>query len=91
MRRRLSAIAIANRQSRRYVHIEGRFPMNQFGIGQPVRRVEDRRLLTGHGNYVDDQVLPRQAFPSSALAACACPHARSTLRPPQRRPACSRS
>jgi aerobic carbon-monoxide dehydrogenase large subunit len=35
--------------------------MNQYGIGQPVRRVEDRRFLTGHGSYVDDLNLPRQA------------------------------
>ena len=27
----------------------------RFGAGQPVRRVEDRRLLTGLGRYVDDQ------------------------------------
>jgi len=25
----------------------------QFGIGQPVRRVEDRRFITGRGVYVD--------------------------------------
>jgi carbon-monoxide dehydrogenase large subunit len=30
------------------------------GIGQPVRRVEDRRFLTGAGRYVDDIVLPGQ-------------------------------
>jgi carbon-monoxide dehydrogenase large subunit len=35
--------------------------MNQFGIGQPVRRVEDRRFITGRGNYVDDIERPRQA------------------------------
>src|ERR1700732_4064474 len=35
--------------------------MKQFGIGQPVRRVEDRRFITGHGNYVDDIQRPRQA------------------------------
>src|SRR5216683_1251034 len=35
--------------------------MKQFGIGQPVRRVEDRRLITGHGNYVDDINRPHQA------------------------------
>ncbi len=35
--------------------------MKQFGIGQPVRRVEDRRFITGHGNYVDDISRPRQA------------------------------
>jgi len=26
----------------------------KFGIGQPVRRVEDARLVTGHGRYTDD-------------------------------------
>ncbi|HEY8290339.1 MAG TPA: xanthine dehydrogenase family protein molybdopterin-binding subunit [Acetobacteraceae bacterium] len=31
------------------------------GIGQPVRRKEDRRLLTGKGCYVDDIVLPDMA------------------------------
>jgi len=35
--------------------------MGQFGIGQSVRRVEDERLLTGQGTYVDDVVLPRMA------------------------------
>ena len=28
--------------------------MQSYGIGQPVRRVEDLRFLTGAGNYVDD-------------------------------------
>lgn len=32
----------------------------KFGIGQPVRRWEDLRLLTGRGRYQDDIVLPRQ-------------------------------
>ena len=36
--------------------------MKQFGIGQPVRRVEDRRFITGRGNYVDDIQLPRQTY-----------------------------
>src|SRR5215470_17796881 len=35
--------------------------MKQFGIGQPVRRVEDRRFITGHGNYLDDIIRPRHA------------------------------
>jgi aerobic carbon-monoxide dehydrogenase large subunit len=50
--------------------------MNQFGIGQPVRRVEDRRFLTGHGNYVDDLVLPRQAF----AVMLRSPHAHALMR-----------
>jgi carbon-monoxide dehydrogenase large subunit len=36
--------------------------MSQFGIGQPVRRVEDRRFLTGRGRYLDDLVRPREAY-----------------------------
>ena len=35
--------------------------MKQFGIGQPVRRVEDRRFITGRGNYLDDISVSRQA------------------------------
>ncbi len=34
----------------------------RFGIGQPVRRVEDKRFLIGRGRYVDDINLPRQAY-----------------------------
>jgi carbon-monoxide dehydrogenase large subunit len=30
----------------------------QFGIGQPVRRKEDRRFITGAGRYLDDIALP---------------------------------
>ncbi len=36
--------------------------MRKFGIGQPVRRVEDVRFLTGAGAYTDDLTLPGQAF-----------------------------
>ena len=36
--------------------------MVQFGMGQPVRRAEDRRFITGHGRYTDDIVLPRQTY-----------------------------
>ncbi|MBL28511.1 MAG: carbon monoxide dehydrogenase [Rhodospirillaceae bacterium] len=32
--------------------------MSKFGIGQPVQRKEDVRLLTGAGQYVDDRTLP---------------------------------
>ncbi len=50
--------------------------MNQFGIGQPIRRVEDRRFLTGRGNYVDDLALPRQAF----AVMLRSPHAHAAIR-----------
>jgi len=33
----------------------------QFGVGQPVRRKEDPRFLTGRGRYVDDIVLANMA------------------------------
>jgi carbon-monoxide dehydrogenase large subunit len=32
----------------------------KFGMGQSVRRTEDLRLITGHGNYTDDVELPGQ-------------------------------
>ncbi|WP_142847390.1 xanthine dehydrogenase family protein molybdopterin-binding subunit [Telmatospirillum sp. J64-1] len=35
--------------------------MGRFGAGQPIRRVEDRRFLTGQGTYTDDRSLPNQA------------------------------
>ena len=35
--------------------------MNEFGIGQPVRRREDARLVTGQGCFTDDISLPQQA------------------------------
>ena len=50
--------------------------MNQYGIGQPVRRVEDRRFLTGHGCYVDDLNLPRQAYAYMLRS----PHAHADIR-----------
>ena len=34
----------------------------KFGVGQPVRRFEDVRLVTGRGRYQDDVFLPRQAY-----------------------------
>jgi len=34
----------------------------QFGIGQPVRRKEDRRFITGAGRYLDDIALPGEVF-----------------------------
>ena len=45
--------------------------MAKFGIGQPVRRVEDQRFLTGQGRYVDDIVLPAMAHGVNVVS----PHA----------------
>jgi carbon-monoxide dehydrogenase large subunit len=36
--------------------------MGQFGMGQPVRRVEDQRFITGTGRFTDDITLPNQAY-----------------------------
>src|SRR5208337_2941735 len=33
----------------------------KFGVGQPVRRFEDLRLITGQGRYTDDITLPNMA------------------------------
>jgi carbon-monoxide dehydrogenase large subunit len=48
--------------------------MNPFGIGQPVRRVEDRRFLTGRARYVDDVDLPHLAH--GFVVRSPYPHAR---------------
>jgi carbon-monoxide dehydrogenase large subunit len=34
----------------------------RFGIGQPVPRTEDPRLLKGKGKYTDDVNLPFQTY-----------------------------
>ena len=36
--------------------------MTKFGMAQPVRRVEDPRLLIGEGRYTDDISLPGEVF-----------------------------
>src|SRR5438093_6905782 len=50
--------------------------MKQFGIGQPVRRVEDRRFITGRGRYLDDLNRPRQAY----AVMLRSPHAHARIR-----------
>src|SRR6516164_1002791 len=50
--------------------------MKQFGIGQPVRRVEDRRFITGRGSYLDDLSLSRQAYAFMLRS----PHAHARIR-----------
>jgi aerobic carbon-monoxide dehydrogenase large subunit len=50
--------------------------MKQFGVGQPVRRVEDLRFITGRGSYLDDLSLPRQA----SAYMLRSPHAHARIR-----------
>jgi aerobic carbon-monoxide dehydrogenase large subunit len=50
--------------------------MRAYGIGQPVRRVEDQRFLTGNGNYVDDVDFPRL----SHAVVVASPHANAKIK-----------
>src|SRR5438552_18858889 len=54
----------------------GRAGMKQFGIGQPIRRVEDRRFLTGYGRYLDDISRSHQAH----AAVLRSPHAHALIR-----------
>src|SRR5580692_2033695 len=49
---------------------------NGSGIGQPVRRREDLRLLTGCGRYSDDLNLPGQAY----AVMLRSPHAHALIR-----------
>jgi carbon-monoxide dehydrogenase large subunit len=48
----------------------------KFGIGQPVRRKEDQRLLTGGGRYTDDINFDGQAH----LAFYRSPHAHAIVK-----------
>jgi aerobic carbon-monoxide dehydrogenase large subunit len=50
--------------------------MSKFGIGQAVRRVEDRRFLTGTGSFVGDMALPRQCYGVPVLS----PHAHARIK-----------
>ncbi len=45
------------------------------GIGQPVRRKEDLRLITGKGHYAPDHVLPNMAY----AALLRAPHAHARI------------
>jgi carbon-monoxide dehydrogenase large subunit len=47
----------------------------RFGAGQPVKRVEDQRLLTGLGRYVDDQQHPDALW----LVILRSPHAHARI------------
>ena len=49
--------------------------MDQYGIGQPARRKEDARLLTGGGRYTDDIDRPGQAH----AAILRSPHAHARI------------
>lgn len=50
--------------------------MGQFGIGQPVTRFEDARLLRGQGRYVNDITMPGQVY----LVYVRSPHAHADIR-----------
>jgi carbon-monoxide dehydrogenase large subunit len=50
--------------------------MGQFGIGQSVRRTEDKRLITGAGRYTDDIDLHRQVH----AFVLRSPHAHAKIR-----------
>ena len=49
--------------------------MTKFGVAQPVRRVEDPRLLLGQGRYTDDVSTPGEAH----VAVLRSPHAAAKL------------
>jgi carbon-monoxide dehydrogenase large subunit len=57
--------------------------MGQFGIGQPVRRFEDKRLLRGNGRYQGDVDLLGQAH----AVVLRSPHAHARIRSLDTKPA----
>ena len=50
--------------------------LDAFGIGQPVRRREDKRFVTGSGCFTDDINLPGQAYAHILRS----PHAHARIR-----------
>src|SRR5438552_9109718 len=50
--------------------------MGEFGIGQPVRRFEDKRLLSGYGRFQSDNNLLGQAY----AYVLRSPHAHARIR-----------
>ena len=48
----------------------------RFGAGQPVKRLEDQRLLTGRGRYIDD----KPADGALWLVLLRSPHAHARIR-----------
>jgi len=50
--------------------------MNRYGIGQPVRRVEDLRFLTGRSRYVDDIQLAHMLHGAVVMS----PHAHALIK-----------
>src|SRR6202047_939342 len=50
--------------------------MGEFGIGQPVRRFEDKRLLSGNGRFQSDNNLHGQAYAYLLRS----PHAHARIR-----------
>ena len=50
--------------------------MSKYGIGQPVLRFEDPRLLRGQGRYINDVNLPGQAYAVFVRS----PHAHANIR-----------
>jgi len=58
--------------------------MSRFGIGQPVRRVEDQRFLTGRARFVDDMQLPHMLHGAVVMS----PHAHARIRGIDIRAAC---
>jgi carbon-monoxide dehydrogenase large subunit len=54
----------------------GSWALEKFGVGQPVPRTEDPKLVRGQGRYSDDLNLPRQAYAAIVRSS----HAHGVLR-----------
>jgi carbon-monoxide dehydrogenase large subunit len=55
---------------------EGEGVMSKYGVGQPVLRFEDPRLLRGQGRFISDTNLPGQAY----AVFLRSPHAHANIR-----------
>ena len=61
---------------RQDTNVTNAWALTKFGIGQPVPRTEDPKLVRGQGQYTDDVNLPGQAFAAIVRSA----HAHGVIR-----------
>jgi aerobic carbon-monoxide dehydrogenase large subunit len=72
-------------QGRETCRTEAKKEVAGTGIGAPMRRLEDRRFVTGRGDFVDDFTLPNMAFAYVVRS----PHAHAKIVSFDKGPACA--
>ena len=59
---------MADDRNRKFGDVDVGLGLRPKNIGARVRRVEDRRLLSGQGTFTDDRIVPAHCMSRSAAA-----------------------